>query len=296
MEEAHSFAIKCALNEIQKASPGLTGNFAFKDEEIISKDNSLNEEDAIQTAKTVQDIIKKAKPVGELETIKIQSAKGKVSITNVADFYVTSIFSQEADEQNATTLTRTIIPIVAKIVEEIQPASPNIETAITIQHEPTEDETVEKTFPKIENKDEEQIDREKEATSYSEEGATPYSEEEATPYSEEELSVQEIDDEPILPEPPVTQLIVEHLGGLLIPSDTVRIDQEVIDQWNDLYGDKEIKEVELEALNGKTTRCKFKEIKKSKDMGRGIVKMPQKIQLALETTEGELVTVKPVVE
>lgn len=290
MEQAHSFVVKCTLNEIQRASPGLTGNFAFKDEVIISKDNSSNEEDAIRTIKTFQNIIEKAKPVGELETLKIQSANGKVSIINVEDFYVTSIFSQEADEQNATTLTRTIIPIVAKIVEEIQPASPNIETAITSQNEPTEDETAEKTFPEIENKEEEQNREEEQTAAYSDE-------EEVTSYSDEEdQAVKEIDDEPILPEPPVTQLIVEHLGGLLVPSDTVRIDQEVIDQWNDLYGDKEIKEVELEALNGKTTRCKFKEIKKSKDVGRGIVKMPQKIQLALETTEGELVTVKPVVE
>lgn len=290
MEQAHSFVVKCTLNEIQRASPGLTGNFAFKDEVIISKDNSSNEEDAIRTIKTFQNIIEKAKPVGELETLKIQSANGKVSIINVEDFYVTSIFSQEADEKNVTTLTRTIIPIVTKIVEEIQPASPNIETAITSQNEPTEDETAEKTFLEIENKEEEQNREEEQTAAYSDE-------EEVTSYSDEEdQAVKEIDDEPILPEPPVTQLIVEHLGGLLVPSDTVRIDQEVIDQWNDLYGDKEIKEVELEALNGKTTRCKFKEIKKSKDMGRGIVKMPQKIQLALETTEGELVTVKPVVE
>jgi hypothetical protein len=31
-------------------------------------------------------------------------------------------------------------------------------------------------------------------------------------------------------------------------------------------------------------------------VGRGIVKMPEKIQKALETTQGELITIKPVVE
>ena len=86
------------------------------------------------------------------------------------------------------------------------------------------------------------------------------------------------------------------MGGLLVPSDTVRLGQDVITQWNELYSDKKIKEVDIEALNGKTTRCKFKKIKKSKDLGKGVIKMPEKIQLTLETSSGALVIVKPVVE
>jgi len=119
---------------------------------------------------------------------------------------------------------------------------------------------------------------------------------EPEPAEEPEQYEPEIDDEPLLPDPPVTQLIVENLGGLLVPSDTVRVDQEVISRWNELFGDNKIKEVEVEALNGKTTRCKFKNIKKSKDTGKGIVKMPEKIQLTLETQQGELVTIKPIIE
>jgi len=121
-------------------------------------------------------------------------------------------------------------------------------------------------------------------------------EETATTEEEKEQFEPEIDTEPLLPEPPVTQLIVENIGGLLVPSDTVRIDNEVITQWNELYGDKKISEVTIETLSGKTTRCKFKQIKKSKDAGKGIIKMPEKIQLTLETSQGALVTVKPVVE
>jgi len=82
----------------------------------------------------------------------------------------------------------------------------------------------------------------------------------------------------------------------LIKSDTVRIDNSVISRWNDLYGDKTIQEVYLEALDGKTTRCKFKPIKDSKYEGKGVIQMPEKIQAALETSKGELVMVKPVVE
>ena len=106
----------------------------------------------------------------------------------------------------------------------------------------------------------------------------------------------EVNPEPLLPEPPVNQFIVENLGGLLVPSDTVRIDSAVIVQWKDLYADKKIEEVDVETLNGKTTRCKFKPIKDSKYEGKGIIQMPEKIQLTLQTTKGELVMVKPVVE
>jgi len=106
----------------------------------------------------------------------------------------------------------------------------------------------------------------------------------------------EVNPEPLLPEPPVNQFIVENLGGLLVPSDTVRIDSAVIVQWKDLYADKKIEEVDVETLNGKTTRCKFKPIKGSKYEGKGIIQMPEKIQLTLQTTKGELVMVKPVVE
>jgi hypothetical protein len=63
-----------------------------------------------------------------------------------------------------------------------------------------------------------------------------------------------------------------------------------------LYGDKKIEEVDVETLNGKTTRCKFKPIKDSKHEGKGVIQMPEKIQLTLQTTKGGLVMVKPVVE
>ena len=106
----------------------------------------------------------------------------------------------------------------------------------------------------------------------------------------------EVNPEPLLPEPPVNQFIVENLGGLLVPSDTVHVDSAVIVQWKNLYADKKIEEVDVETLNGKTTRCKFKPIKGSKYEGKGIIQMPEKIQLTLQTTKGELVIVKPVVE
>jgi hypothetical protein len=89
---------------------------------------------------------------------------------------------------------------------------------------------------------------------------------------------------------------VENLGGLLVPSDTVRIDSEILSQWEKLYEDKKIEEVEIETFDGKTTRCKVKPIKDSKYEGKGVIQMPEKVQLSLEIKKGELVRAKPIIQ
>ena len=289
--EVYAFALKNTLQEIQNACPEVTSNFIFKDGKILAKNENTEKEAATQTIEAFDAIVERADPIGDLESITIQSAEGKVKIAAMEDFYLTTVSSKEADEKYVNTLTRILIPIVIKLSEKIQPASIDSETITPEpEPEPEEDDAYE---PPEENFN---LNEEEPENSETEEMDQPEEEEPAMPEPEPVAEEPEIDDEPLLPEPPVTQLIVENLGGLLVPSDTVRVDQEVISRWNELYGDNKIKEVEIEALNGKTTRCKFKNIKKSKDTGKGIVKMPEKIQLTLETQQGELVTIKPIIE
>lgn len=123
----------------------------------------------------------------------------------------------------------------------------------------------------------------------------PFKEAEETVVEETE-SEKALEPEALSPEPPVNQLIIEDLGGLLVPSDTVRIDSEILSQWEDLYDDSEIEKVEVETFGGKTTQCKVKPIKDSKYKEKGIVRMPEKIQQDLEIKKGELVRIKPVVD
>ncbi|MCK4669211.1 hypothetical protein KAT21_03730, partial [Candidatus Bathyarchaeota archaeon] len=85
-------------------------------------------------------------------------------------------------------------------------------------------------------------------------------------------------------------------GGLLVPSDTVRIDSDLLSQWEEISGSMKIEEVEVETFDGKTSRCKVKPIKDSKYAGKGIIRMPGKIQLNLEIEKGELIRVKPAVD
>jgi hypothetical protein len=291
--EVYAFALKSTLNEIRNACPDVTSNFIFKDGKLLAKDKNTEEENTTQTIDAFDAITEKADVIGDLETVTIQSAEGKVNIATMNDFYLTTVSSNEADEKYVNTLTRILIPIVIKLSEKIQPASIENEPITTDQPEPEEDDAEEATEEDEANENVQPNEEEPE-----EETATTEPDEETEQELDEEIeqTEPEVNDEPIIPEPPVTQLIVENLGGLLVPSDTVRVDQEVINQWNELYGENRINEVEVEALNGKTTRCKFKQIKKSKDTGKGIIKMPEKIQITLETVAGELVTVKPVVE
>ena len=275
----------------------------FKDGKLVAQDKNTNEETATQTIDAFNDITERADILGGLETINIQSAEGKVNIGTINDFYLTTVSSNEADEKYVNTLTRVLIPIVIKLVDQIQPASVDNETITTDLPEPEEDEATQEIVDEVTDYSteltvEETADTVEETVEEVEDNQNDQPEEETATVEpkETEQPEPEINYEPLLPEPPVTQLIVENLGGLLVPSDTVRIDTDVMSQWNELYSDKKISEVEVEALNGKTTRCKFKPIKKAKDTGKGIIKMPEKIQLTLETAAGELVTVKPVVE
>jgi len=289
--EVYASALKSTLQEIQNACPDVTSNFIFKDGKLLAKDNNTEEETTTQTIEAFNDITERADILGGLEAVTIQSAEGKVNIATMNDFYLTTVSSNEADEKYVNTLTRVLIPLVIRIVEQIPSASTDKETGTTDQPDfkPEEVETYDANYATeeaVEEKVEETIDE----AEYTEKNQS-YELEEETAMTEPEVA-----DEPLLADAPVTQLIVESLGGLLVPSDTVRVDEQILEQWNDLYGNNKIKEVEIETLNGKTTRCKFKKIKKSKDLGKGVIKMPEKIQLTLETQEGELVTVKPVVE
>ena len=275
----YAFALKSTLDEIQGACPDVSNTFIFKDGKILAKGETTDENTANLTINAFDSITERAATMGGLETVTIQGAKGRVNITCMNDFYLTTVLSKKADEKYVNTLIQVLIPTVIKLVEKIHPISADDET-LTVETEPAEEEAAEEETESTEEAENESAEEEETAT-------TEPTEEEETP---------EVDDEPLLPEPPVTQLIIENLGGLLVPSDTVRIDKAVITQWNDLYGDKKIEEVDLETLDGKTTRCKVKPIKNSKHKEKGIIQMPEKIQLTLEVTKGELVMVKPVIE
>jgi predicted regulator of Ras-like GTPase activity (Roadblock/LC7/MglB family) len=260
--ELYAFALKNMLSEIKNSYPTISHALVLKDAEAVAVDENTDDDTTQSAINAIEALIEHANTIGDMENATIHSTNGKISITHINDFYLASVFSKETDEKQVNTLTQSLLSIVLKLVAKIHPASINESTF-----------TMEKTEPPENN-------------------ITKLHEKELP----QEATSTVIESEPILPKPPVNQFIVETLSGLLAPSDTVRIDNAVLAEWKNLYANKKIETVELETLTGKTTRCKYKPIKGSKQEGKGTIQIPEKIQLALQTTKGELVTVKPVIE
>lgn len=98
--------------------------------------------------------------------------------------------------------------------------------------------------------------------------------------------------------PPYNQLIVKTISGLFtrfMQPNRVEIDEKILTEWSQGYNEgKEVEEVEVESLGGKKTRCEVEEIQDFDLKDKGLVRMPEKIQMNLGVKEGEQVRVKPV--
>jgi len=267
-DELYAFALRNTLTEIKSACPDVSHTFIFGDDgKILVQDEETNESTVARAAETIKELQKKADTIGGLESATFYGDNNRVNVFRINDLYLAMIGSKEIDEKQSFMFARIAVPSILRITEKIS----NFQ----------EENFIEKPgLPETKNADA------IEDTSIQEEEFTVV---EAEPLDETEH-------EPLLPDPPVTQFMVENLFGLLVAPDTVRIDRAVIQQWTDLYGDKEITEVDLETLNGQTTRCKFKPVKDSKREGKGIIQLPQKVKETLQTSKGELVMVKPVIQ
>ncbi len=274
--EVYSFALKNTLNEVRNICPEITNAFMFKDDgEIIAADENTPEKAIVRVIDAFDSILEKAEAIGDIEGVTLEGDKGRLNIFHMNDLYLVMVSSTKADISYVNTVTRVLIPTVLKLLDKI--------CSTPLKNNPPLIRKAHAT-PTIREYEESQED-------FAEETAMEESEETVKPEIKSEPKY-----EPSFSEAPVNQLIVENLGGLLVPSDTVRVDSKIMSEWKELYEDKEIEEVEIETIDGKTLRCKVKPIKDSKYEGKGIIQMPEKIQLALEIKKGELVRTKPIIE
>jgi predicted regulator of Ras-like GTPase activity (Roadblock/LC7/MglB family) len=273
-DEVAAFALKNTLNEIQNICPDIKNAFVFREDgEIIAGDANTPEKTIVQVVDAFDGIFEKADAVNGVEGIVLEGSKGKVIVSSIDDLYLVTVTSGKADMKYVNTVTRVLIPTVLKLAEKLTPAplknnSPSSEANSETDLDPSVFKPKKLTE---ENDDKPQAKMPKEP-------------------------MFKAKSEEAVPDTTGNQLIVENLGGLLVPSDTVRIDNETLTQWNELYEDRKIEEVEIETFGGKITRCKVKPIKESKYEGRGMVQMPEKVQQTLEIKKGELVRVRPFVK
>jgi len=275
--EVYTFALKNALNEIRNEFPDITNTFMFREDgEIIVGDENTSQKTMVHVVNAFDGIFEKADAIGGVECITIEGSNGKVNVSWLNDLYFVTVTSRKADMNYVNTVTRVLIPTVLRLLEKICPTPLKSKSPLTkTKHQPKIPmvKELEKPEPVTEPVEETVMEEPKETV---EEAETKH--------------------EPLLPEPPVNQFIVENIGGLLVPSDTVRIDSEILSQWEELYEGRKIEEVEIGTFDAKTMRCKVKTIKDSKFEGKGIIQIPEKVQLALEIRKGELVRAKPIVE
>lgn len=92
---------------------------------------------------------------------------------------------------------------------------------------------------------------------------------------------------------PTQQLVVDTLTGFFAGSEA-QIDEFHLKEWSKHLNGKDVNEVEIETIDGKTARCGVKAISDSKRQGRKLILIPEKACRALDTEKGELVKVKPV--
>jgi predicted regulator of Ras-like GTPase activity (Roadblock/LC7/MglB family) len=270
--EVYSFALKITLDEMQKTCPDIKNAFVLtKDRELLARDEDTSEKTITGTVEAFEEMLEKAQAIGGVEDVTVEGMNGSLNVSRLDEVYLVTVTSKQADLNYVNTMTHVLVPTVLRVLEKFSPSSLN------------------------KNPPEPNIEPEKLAIEGDEEPQTKNVEEPEREKHEEETEPAE-KSENILTETPVNQLIVEDLKGLLAPSDTVRVDSNIIEEWNRLYENRTIEEADIETFVGKSTRCKVKPIKESKLEGQGKIQMPNKVQLELDIRKGELVKVKPAVE
>ena len=281
MDEIYSTALKNTLEEMRKVCPDIQHAFVYNaNGEVVAGDADTPQKVTAHVIDAFDSILEKAEAIGGVEAVTLNCSTGTVKLYHFNEHYFVMVYSAKADINYVDTVVRVLVPTVLRLLEKISPTplknvvsslppAPKPETAVTEPEQPIEEST-EKLATEAEPEEEKFKLEAKPAPAFTQE-PSPF-------------------------EHTAVQLIVENIGGLLVPSDTVRVDSETLSNWESMFEGKKIEYVEIETFDGKTARYKVKPIKDSKYYGKGIVQMPEKAQLSLEIKKGELVRVKPVIE
>jgi len=268
-----SFALKNTLDEMQKVCPDIKTAFAIDgNHELIARGASTPENGLVRAIELLRDVLEKAEALGGADDLNIKGMDGRVNVSRMDEIYIVTVASKNADLKYVDTIVHVLFPTVLGVLEKLGPASA------------------------IRNPPELESEPEMAAVQEAEQSIEPAVEETKAEMPKEEESERKQEAENNLPEPQVNQFIVEDIKGLLTPSDTVRIDNSIIEQWKELYEGKSIEEADLETFAGKSLRCKVKSIKDGKLEGQGKIQIPNKLQDVLDIKKGELVRVKPAIE
>jgi hypothetical protein len=264
--EAYSNPLQTIIEEIKNISPETINVLIFKNSgQTIANTRTITENQTKEFITNFASIAVQAETIGGIDNYTIQAPDKQLNVFAVDNCFLASVSLRTAKQEILKSLTQVVVPTVVRLVNQVEDQT----------------ETQLPKTKKIEFK--------------------PNEENVLTTEEELEQTVKPIPDtqpnfETFLPRTPTNQFMIEKIGGLLVSTDTVRIDDEIIEKWSALYEGKQFDMVIIEALDGKKTTCKFKKIKESKNNAKGIIQIPEKILQTLQTEKGKLVIVKPVIE
>ena len=262
MTETDTNTLQTIIGEFKNLEPDIAKALVFKSNgEIIAASEDNNAEQT-QTLIANLNNITHAECIGGIENLTIQDANSQLVVAAIDEVYLVTVSSRTANQKIIKSLTQVIVPAVIRSAFRAIPVAAE-------NHIKPEEASLEQVEPAVITEQESKIE--------------PIIELQSQP-------------EPVLPKAPTTQFMVENISGLLVATDTVRIESEVIANWKELYGDKQFTAVSIETLAGKTITCKFKSQKDTKASAKGTIGIPDKILQALECNKGKLVMVKPVIQ
>jgi hypothetical protein len=250
-------ALKAIISEFRTLSPDITSTAVFKlDGEVLATDQNATPE---QTQMLIANLnsLTHTGCIGGLEKLSVQDVNCQVSVAAVGDVYLATVTSRAGDQKVVKSLTDVVAPNAIQLAlkrPKAAEAAPKVNREKLMQQ-------IQASLPPVEQT------------------------------KNVAQQTPEIQAETAAPHIPSTQFMVGKIGGLLVSSDTVRVDSKVLSDWQEAYG-KPFTAVHVETLEGKTVTCKFKP---QKD-GKGTIGVPEKILQALECEKGKLVMVKPVIE
>jgi hypothetical protein len=252
-------AIQTVISEFRTLSPDIADALVFRlnGETLAATKNTTPEQ--TQTLINSLSSITHAECIGGVENFTIQDVNTQLTVREIGGIYLAMVSSRSEDQKIIKSLTEVVGPTLIRLAFGSTAPEPqaNRETIKT----PRRKKVLESAIPK----------KDHQIPSIPEPQSPP---------------------EPPQPKAPTTQFMVERIGGILVPPDTVRIDGEVLEKWRELEG-KMFAMVAVETLEGKKAICKFKPIRAS---SRGIIQIPDRLIQALDSGKGKLVMVKPVVE
>jgi hypothetical protein len=252
-------AIQPIISEFRTLSPDIADALVFRlnGETLAATKNTTPE----QTQSLINSLssITHAECIGGVENFTIQDVNTQLTVREIGEIYLAIVSSRSEDQKIIKSLTEVIGPTLIRLASGSTAPEPqaNRETIKTQRRK----KVLESAIPK----------KDLQIPSIPEPQSPP---------------------EPPQPKAPTTQFMVERIGGILVPPDTVRIDGEVLEKWRELEG-KMFAMVAVETLEGKKAICKFKPIRA---ISKGIIQIPDRLIQALDSGKGKLVMVKPVVE